>query len=1208
MGGSPPCNDSVRAVKDYKRRAATSKKWPPPVENDHQITFSALDTKGVHMPHNDPLLVDLDIGECLVAKVLIDTGSSVDLIFRDTLDKMGVDLRDMKPSSRTLTGFNGASEQMIGTIRLPVYAGGITRTVKFSVIRAKAPYNAILGTPWLHSMKAVPSTYHQCVKFPGKDGKTQTIRGDQQAARELLIATVKMQQQASLVNSVSKPLHKIYPQKEEVREVALDESDPTKIIRVGVYLSDNICSRIVSFIKDNASTFAWKISDMKGIDPAVTSHELHVDPTFKPIRQKRRKLGPERSKAVNEEVDRLLDAGFITEVRYPEWLANPVVVKKKNGKWRICVDFTDLNKACPKDSYPLPHINRLVESTAGNELLTFMDAFSGYNQILMHPDDREKTAFITDRGTYCYKVLPFGLKNTGATYQRLVNRMFADQLGNTMEEYIDDMLRGIEANPKQISAILDLPSPKNSREVQRLTGRIAALNRFISRSTDKCLPFYELLRGNKRFVWDGKCEEAFNQLKHYLTTPPVLSKTEAGDTLSLYIAVTSSAVSSVLIREDRGEQKPIFYTSKRMTEPETRYPTLEKMALAVVTSARKLRPYFQSHTIEVLSNQPLRAVMQNTNQSGRLTKWAMELSEHHIVYKNRTAAKSQVLADFLIELTPELEQDLILPSVNWILHVDGSSTSKGSGAGVQLQSPTGELIRQSFSYGFAASNNEAEYESLIAGLRLAKAVKAKRISAYCDSQLVVTNTSVITTSATKGWTPTSNSSRTLRETSNALAALGSKLHDQVKRTIPIHKIEKPSIDTKAEQVAIIAAIDDAMDIDEAESPSQDDHPTDWRKELIDYLAEGLLPAEKWDARRLKRRSAHYVVMDGELHRWTATKVLLKCIAGEETRLVMAETHEGAAGNHSGGRALTLKVKNLGFYWPTMNADCETYARKCDKCQRHAKTIHSPTEFLHTLTAPYPFMRWRMDIIGPMPASRQKKFILVLTDYFTKWVEAEAYASITGKEVQNFVWKNIICRHGLPYEIITDNGSQFISHHFKGFCDRWRIRLNMSTPRNPQSNGQAESTNKTIIDDLKKRLDLKKGCWTDKLDGVLWSHRTTPRGATKTTPFSMAYGVEAMAPAEVNVTSLRRSRMPQNAELNRDMLLDALDDIEEKRYQALLRIQNYQHQIESYYNKKVKSRRLVMGNLVLRKVKQYREPGTPNISASSILSRGENQPE
>ena len=173
-----------------------------------------------------------------------------------------------------------------------------------------------------------------------------------------------------------------------------------------------------------------------------------------------------------------------------------------------------------------------------------------------------------------------------------------------------------------------------------------------------------------------------------------------------------------------------------MTDPETRYPTLEKMALAVITSARKLRPYFQSHTIEVLTNHPLRTVMQNTNQSGRLSKWVIELSEHGIVFKNRTTTKSQVLVDFLIELAPELEQDLILPSQNWILHVDRSSTNKGSGAGVQLQSPTGELIRQSFSFGFTASNNEAEYESLIAGLRLAKSVKAKCLSAYCDSQLV----------------------------------------------------------------------------------------------------------------------------------------------------------------------------------------------------------------------------------------------------------------------------------------------------------------------------------------------------------------------------------------------------------------------------------------------------------------------------------------
>ena len=139
MGGLPPCGDSVRAVKDYRRQAVTAKKWPSRVKADHQISFSAADTHGISMPHNDPLLIDIGIGECQATKVLVNTGSSVDFIFRDTLDKMGIDLRDMKPSSRTLTGFNGSLEQMIGTIRLPVYAGDVTRTVKFSVIRAKAP-------------------------------------------------------------------------------------------------------------------------------------------------------------------------------------------------------------------------------------------------------------------------------------------------------------------------------------------------------------------------------------------------------------------------------------------------------------------------------------------------------------------------------------------------------------------------------------------------------------------------------------------------------------------------------------------------------------------------------------------------------------------------------------------------------------------------------------------------------------------------------------------------------------------------------------------------------------------------------------------------------------------------------------------------------------------------------------------------------------
>jgi len=161
--------------------------------------------------------------------------------------------------------------------------------------------------------------------------------------------------------------------------------------------------------------FAWCHDDMPGIDPSVISHRLNVDPNYQPVKQKRRNFASERNQAIHEEVERLLKAGFIREVDYPQWLANVVLVKKSSEKWRMCVDFTDLNRACPKDSFPLPRMDVLINSTSGHELLSFMDAFSGYNQIFISELDEEKTSLITDRGLYCYNMMPFSLKNASAT-------------------------------------------------------------------------------------------------------------------------------------------------------------------------------------------------------------------------------------------------------------------------------------------------------------------------------------------------------------------------------------------------------------------------------------------------------------------------------------------------------------------------------------------------------------------------------------------------------------------------------------------------------------------------------------------------------------------------------------------------------------------------------------------------------------------------
>ena len=376
---------------------------------------------------------------------------------------------------------------------------------------------------------------------------------------------------------------------------------------------------------------------MIGISPTHSSHRLNVAPTAKPIRKKVRRFHLDLHLVIQTEVDNLLLNGFIRAVKYQKWLANMVVVPKKGNKWRVCVDYTDLNDACPKDSFPLPRIDQIVDASVRHGMLSFLDAFSGYHQIPMHSPDVEKTSFITPHRLYWYNVMPFGLKNAGATYQRLVTKMFRPLLGSTMEVYIDDMLvkskqfpnhaahlqqkfdllreygmklnplkcafgvsanrflgsmetqRGIEANPAQLKAILQSPTPTSKKGIQQLTDRLVALGLLISRFTDRLKPFFTTMRGATLAEWNEECDRAFVGIKQYL----ILVSPEVGDTIYLYLTASDIAISAALFKEcGDAKLRPVFFVSKSLTEAETIYIHLELAALALRTVAQKLHPYF----------------------------------------------------------------------------------------------------------------------------------------------------------------------------------------------------------------------------------------------------------------------------------------------------------------------------------------------------------------------------------------------------------------------------------------------------------------------------------------------------------------------------------------------------------------------------------------------------------------------------------------
>ncbi|MCH81337.1 hypothetical protein A2U01_0002123 [Trifolium medium] len=223
-------------------------------------------------------------------------------------------------------------------------------------------------------------------------------------------------------------------------ELVLLSEDPSRGVKIDTGIPDLAKKQLKACLRENADLFAWSATEMPRLDPEVVCHQLTIDQSASAVVQHRRRQYLEKADAAEKAVKDLLEANFIFEARYITWLSNVVLVKKSNGKWRMCVDYTDLNRACPKDAYPLPCIDKLVDNSSGFKLLSFMDAYSGYNQIPMAMADKEKTAFMTESGNYYYNVVPFGLKNAGATYQRTMNKVFRAEIGDMLEVYMDDMI------------------------------------------------------------------------------------------------------------------------------------------------------------------------------------------------------------------------------------------------------------------------------------------------------------------------------------------------------------------------------------------------------------------------------------------------------------------------------------------------------------------------------------------------------------------------------------------------------------------------------------------------------------------------------------------------------------------------------------------------------------------------------------------------
>ncbi|XP_072076442.1 uncharacterized protein [Arachis hypogaea] len=900
-----------------------------------EVTFTQADFNSNIQNLDDPVVITLQIWDLLVKKVLLDPGSSVDVLFYSTFQKMKLSDNVLQSTGGDLVGFSGERVPILGSVWLQTTLGeqplSKTNDIQYLVVDCFNPYNIILGRPFLNKFGAIVSTVHLCVKFPLQENQVGTIHGDHKEARQCYNISMKFQNRSTQqvnnvgLNQKEHTLAELDPRadfldrpkpSDDLQKVYFN-NNPNKFTYVGTSLNASELQAITTFLQEHADLFAWTPSDMPGIDPHIISHKLAINSAVRPVQQKKRKLGEEKRRASLEETQKLINAEFIKEIRFTTWLANV---------------------------------------------------------------------------------------NAGATYQRLMDKVFAKQIGRNIEVYVDDMVakmktghnhisdlteifgqirqynmrlnpekcafavqggkflgflltcRGIEANPDKCRAVLDMASPKTVKEVQRLTGRLAALSRFI------------------------------------------------------------------------------------------------------------------------------------------------ELSEFDIRYQSRGPIKSQFLADFIAEFTTPSEED---HTKQWILYVDGSSNNGGCGAGIRLEAEDGFILEHSIHLAFKASNNQSEYEALLAGLRLCLDLQISTIKVYCDYLLVV---------------------------------------QQLK---------------------------------------------DWRDNFIHYLQIGNIPEGVENDKRFRRQASSFTILNGTLYRRGYTRPLLKCLNKSEADIALAETHEGICGTHTGAQSLASKILRAGFFWPTLKQDSQQKIRSCQNCQRHAPLIHIPAEQMHHSEISWPFNQWSLDILGPFPtAPGQVKFLIVGIDYFSKWVEAQPLARITSQQMISFIWKNIICRFGIPQHITTDNGRQFADQKFQSFLQNLKINQHFASVEHPQTNGLAEAANKVILHALKKKLDDAKGLWAELIPEVLWGYNTTPQTSTKETPFRLVYGSEAMIPLEISQNSIRTCINNQD-----EARRSELDIIEEIRDIAALKQRAAQQAIARQYNKSVRSRSFVKGDLVLRKTETARKPPT-----------------
>ena len=419
----------------------------------------------------------------------------------------------------------------------------------------------------------------------------------------------------------------VVPADAEVEDLNIGTASDPKFIKISKNLPEKARLEYLALFRKYTKVFAWRYEDLKVYDTSVIQHTIPVKEDAKPFKQKLRRINPLLLPLIEREVKKLFEAKIIVALRHSRWLANVVPVRKKNGEIRICIDFRNLNRVSLKDNYPLPKMDHILQRVVGSHRISMLDGFSGYNQVLVHPNDQEKTTFTTPWGTFMYSKMPFELMNVGAIFQRAMDIAFSEEKDKFVVIYLDDITVfsktdekhlqhlervfhkclkfGISLNPKKthfaleegkllghiickdgikidpirVDAIRQIALPRNKKEVQSFIGKVNFLRRFIINCAEKMRTLTEMLRKGSEIRWSPEARKSFEDIKNALTKAPVLISPNFGKQFLIYSFATEHTLAGVLLQKnEEGHEQPIAFFSKTLRDAPLKYNILEKQA------------------------------------------------------------------------------------------------------------------------------------------------------------------------------------------------------------------------------------------------------------------------------------------------------------------------------------------------------------------------------------------------------------------------------------------------------------------------------------------------------------------------------------------------------------------------------------------------------------------------------------------------------